>query len=144
MSVSKAMEVRRDLSELGHAADRLRLWLNGEIDEDDLACIELAFVEALTNSILYGPTDSGQPISVFIEILKTQIVVEIEDGSPPMPTLFDNTGAHRLEFDIKDIENLPEGGRGLSLIAISMDEVTFRVTEDRVRLRMVKNRPLPV
>ncbi len=134
------MLVARDLAELGKAADQLRQWLEPDIDEDGLACVELAFVEALTNSILYGPPDSGQPIGVFVDILDAQIVVEIEDGSPPMPTLFDNAGAHRLEFDIQDIENLPEGGRGLSLIAISMDEVTFRVTDDRVRLRMVKNR----
>ena len=134
------MVVGRDLAELGQAADQLRQWLEVEIDEDDLSCIELAFVEALTNSILYGPPDMGTPIAVFVEIFDTQIVVEIEDGSPPMPTLFDNAGAHRLEFDIKDIENLPEGGRGLSLIAISMDEVTFRLTDDRVCLRMVRYR----
>lgn len=134
------MLVGRDLAELGKAADKVRQWLDAEIDEDSLSGVELAFVEALTNSILYGPPDLGTPIAVFVEILDTQVVVEIEDGSPPMPTLFDDTGAHRLEFDIKDIENLSEGGRGLSLIAISMDEVTFRVTDDRVRLRMVKNR----
>ena len=140
MSVSKSMLVGRDLTELAKAADQLRQWLEADIDEDGLACVELAFVEALTNSILYGPPDTGQPISVFVDILDAQVAVEIEDGSPPMPTLFDDAGAHRLEFDVKDIENLPEGGRGLSLIAISMDEVTFRVTDDRVRLRMVKNR----
>ncbi len=134
------MLVRRDLAELGQAADQVCQWLEAEVDEDSLSCIELAFVEALTNSILHGPLDTGTSIAVFVEILDTQIVVEIEDGSPPMPTLFDNAGAHRLEFDIKDIENLSESGRGLSLIAISMDEVTFRVIEDRVRLRMVRYR----
>lgn len=140
MSVSKSMLVGRDLGELGRTADHLRHLLNDVVDEYSLSCIELAFVEALTNSILHGPPDTDTPIAVFVEILDTQVVVEIEDGSPPMPTLFDNAGAHRLEFDIKDIENLPESGRGLSLIAISMDEVTFRVIEDRIRLRMVRYR----
>lgn len=134
------MLVGRDLAELGQAADQVRQWLEAEVDEESLYCIELAFVEALTNSIIHGPPDPGTSIAVFVEILDTQVVVEIEDGSPPMPTLFDNAGAHRLEFDIKDIESLSESGRGLSLIAISMDEVTFRVIDDRVRLRMVRYR----
>lgn len=134
------MEVGRDLDELGQAADQIRLWLEDVIDDENLACIELSFVEALTNSILYGPPDADRPIGVFVDVEDRQIVVEIEDGSPPMPTLFDEAGAHRLEFDLKDIENLPEGGRGLSLIAISMDEVTFRVIDNRIRLRMVRYR----
>jgi anti-sigma regulatory factor (Ser/Thr protein kinase) len=138
--VNKTLMVKRDLKELGRAADQIRTWLVDVLDEDGLACVELAFVEALTNSIRYGPTENPSLIGVFVEVSDTQVAVEIDDGSPPMPTLFDDAGAHKLDFDINDLENLPEGGRGLSLIVLSMDEVTFRPVDNQMRLRMVRHR----
>ena len=140
MLTSRTLMVQRDLDALGPAADRMREWLDGVLDEDGAACVELSFVEALTNSIRYSPADSPRPIGVYLEISDAEVVVEIEDGSPPMPGLFDGAGAGRLDVGLDDLENLPEGGRGLSLIVISMDQVAFRVIEGEVRLRMTRRR----
>jgi anti-sigma regulatory factor (Ser/Thr protein kinase) len=97
-------------------------------------------VEALTNSIRHGPAESDQPIGVFFWVSDADVVVEIADGSPPMPSLFVGAGQERLELVTLDIMSLAENGRGLSLIALSMDEVSFVRADDQVRLRMVRHR----
>lgn len=132
--------VKRDLEAIGPAADTLRSWLHEVLDQEGLACVELALVEALTNSITFGAEAIKEPIGVFLEINATDVVVEIEDGLPPVRGLFDGAGAERLEFDPADRQNIPESGRGLSLIVVSMDEVGFRTVGDQVRLRMVRRR----
>ncbi len=138
--MSQMFDVRRDLEELGPAADRVRQALGGLLDDDGIADVELAFVEALTNSIRYGPADSLRPISIFLDLAEAYVALEIEDGSPLMPHLFDGASEQHLELHLDDLENLPEGGRGLSLIVMSMDEVSFRQIGDQVRLRMVRHR----
>lgn len=140
MTLSVDMMIGRDVSELGRAADQMRTWLAGVLDDDAAAGVELALVEALTNSIRHGPADSAQPIGIFLEVTDADVVVEVADGSPPMPTLFDGAGQQKLELDTLDIESLAEGGRGLSLIVLSMDEVSFVQADDQVRLRMVLHR----
>jgi anti-sigma regulatory factor (Ser/Thr protein kinase) len=140
MTFNANMTINRDFSELGRAADQMRAWLGGVLDEDSAAGVELALVEALTNSIRHGPGGSDQPIGVFLRISDDSVVVEVADGSPPMPTLFDGAGQQKLELEALDIADLPENGRGLSLIVLSMDEVSFVVTDSQVRLRMVRRR----
>lgn len=132
--------VRRDLDAVGPAADAIRRRLKDVLDEEGIACVELALVESLTNSILFGTGAIRNPISVFLEVSDADVVVEIEDGSPPMPELFEGAGSNKLDFDPTDRQNIPENGRGLSLIAISMDEVAFRMVGDHARLRMVRHR----
>ena len=140
MTLHANMMIGRDLSELGPAADQMRAWLSDHLNDDSAASVELALVEALTNSIRHGPADSAQPIGIFLEVTDADVVVEIADDSPPMPTLFEGAGQQKLELDTFDIESLPEGGRGLSLIVLSMDEVSFVQAADKVRLRMVLHR----
>lgn len=140
MGLTSSMMISRELSELGRAADQMRAWLQGVLDDDSAASVELALVEALTNSIRHGPSDSAKPIGIFLCVSDTDIAVEIADDSPPMPTLFEGAGAAKLALTSMDLEQLPEGGRGLSLIVVSMDEVSFVHSEGQVRLRMVMNR----
>jgi anti-sigma regulatory factor (Ser/Thr protein kinase) len=140
MTRQAEMMITRDVSELGPSADQMRAWLSSEVDDDSAGSVELALVEALTNSIRHGPPNSVQPIGIFLEITDSDIVVEIADGSPPMPTLFDGAGQQKLELDTLDIAEVAESGRGLSLIVLSMDEVSFVQAGDQVRLRMVLHR----
>lgn len=132
--------VERNLDAIGPVADALRATLKDVLDEEGVACVELALVEALTNSIHFGPDPSAGPILVFLDVTDTEVAVEIDDGAPPVPGLFDGAGAEKLDFDPADRQNIPENGRGLSLIVLSMDEVGFRAAGDRSRLRMVRRR----
>jgi anti-sigma regulatory factor (Ser/Thr protein kinase) len=137
---TRSLTVKRDLNEIGPAADTLRTWLHGTLDEDGAAGVELSMVESLTNSILYGPEGNLEPIDVFLEITDTEVSLEIEDGLPPVPELFANAGARKLDFDPDDLQNIPVSGRGLSLIVVSMDRVEYRTVDGQVRLRMVRRR----
>lgn len=132
--------VERNLEAIGPIADKLRLSLNGVLDEDGVACVELALVEALTNSILFSPQSAKDQILVFLDVTDAEVAVEIEDGAPLVPDLFSGAGAERLDFDPGDRQGIPESGRGLSLIVVSMDEVGFRTVDGRTRLRMVRRR----
>lgn len=140
MSFEASMKIDRDLGELGRAADQLRIWLGGTLDDDAAASVELAVVEAVTNSIQHGPPGCQQQIGIFLNVSDSRVVVEISDGSPPMPQLFDGAGQRKLDAEKLDLDSLSERGRGLSLIVLSMDEVGFVQIGDQVRLRLVRNR----
>ncbi|MDZ4085884.1 MAG: ATP-binding protein [Tabrizicola sp.] len=141
MAETRFRAVNRDLEAIGPAADALRDTLSGCLDEDGLACVELAVVEALTNAVVFGSSATGKPIDLFVEITERDVVVEIGDETQPDPGLFEGAGPERLDFDPSDRQGIPESGRGLSLMVVSMDEVGFRTVGDQVRLRLVRHRP---
>lgn len=141
MAETRFWAIDRDLEAIGPVADALRDSLQDSLDEDGLACVELAVVEALTNAVLFGASTTGAPVELFLEIGDRDVVVEIGDETQPDPALFEGAGLDRLDFDPDDRQSIPESGRGLSLIVISMHEVGFRKVGDQVRLRMVRHRP---
>jgi anti-sigma regulatory factor (Ser/Thr protein kinase) len=141
MAEMRFQAVNRDLEAIGPVADALRRTLRGLLDEEGLACVELAVVESLTNAILFGSSASGNPIELFLEIGDSDVVVEIGDENQPDPWLFEGAGLGQLDFDPADRQNIPESGRGLSLIVVSMHEVGFRKVGDQMRLRLVRHRP---
>lgn len=140
MNFTESLMVGRDFEELGRAADQMRTWLADVLDDDRAAKVELAFVEALSNSIRHAPSDRVKPIGIFLDVSDAEVAIEIADDSPPMPTLFHGAGEQKLDLATLDRENLAEGGRGLSLIVLSMDQVSFVLSAGQVRLRMVLNR----
>ena len=140
MAETRFRAVDRDLEAIGPAADALRDTLRDVLDEEGLACVELAVVEALTNAILFGTSACGRPVDLFLEIGDRDVVVEIGDDSQPDAALFEGAGQERLAFDPADRQAIPESGRGLSLIVLSMHEVSFRTVGDRSRLRLVRRR----
>lgn len=99
MPFRTTMMIERDFGELGRAADQLRVWLADVLDDDAAAGVELAVVEALTNSIRHGPSECKRPIGIFLEVSEADVVVEIADGSPPMPSLFDGAGQQKRKRD---------------------------------------------
>lgn len=141
MAESRFWALDRDLEAVGPAADAIRQNLRDVLDEEGLACVELAVVEALTNAILFGAPATGCPIGLFLEIDDRDVVVEIGDETQPDLKLFEGAGLAQLDFDPADRQNIPESGRGLSLIVVSMHEVGFRKVGDQTRLRLVRHRP---
>ena len=132
MPIIRHLTLGRNFDEVGAAADQVRVWVSDWLDDEGVAAVELALVEALTNAIRHGTSDSAKLIRVFIEMSNEQVGVEIEDSSPPMPSLFADAGADKIDFDPNDIENIPEGGRGLSLIVMGLlDWLWIRATHKR-------------
>ncbi|MES2814416.1 MAG: ATP-binding protein [Pseudomonadota bacterium] len=141
MAETRFRAVSRDLEAIGPAADALRHTLFDVLDEEGLACVELAVVEALTNAVRFGTSTTGKPIDLYLEIDDQDVVIEIGDETQPDPGLFHGSGPDRLDFDPSDRQSIAESGRGLSLMVVSMDEVSLRRVGDHLRLRMVRHRP---
>lgn len=138
---SHRLSIARELPAIGPVADLVHRLAAGVLDEDGVAAVELALVEALTNAILHGTLESAARIEIAITLGADAMVIEIIDSSPPMPLfLLQDAGEHKMAFDPDDLYSIPESGRGLSLIVMSMDEVTYRHVGDKTHLRMRRNR----
>lgn len=110
-------------------------------DQDARDAVDLALVEALSNAVKHGTQESAKRVGVEVTLTDTQIVLEIIDSSPPMPLfLLEDLNPDALEVDANDLDNVPESGRGLALIVMMMDEVTFHHTGDQTRLRLLRRR----
>ena len=135
------LAVPRDLRAIARCSSAVRSYALQIMGEDDASAVELALVEALTNAIKHGTAaqrDAGC-ISVNLRTTNGNLILEITDGSPLVPDgMLEQLGEHRLEFDYNDIDSIAEGGRGLSLIVLSMDEVSLRSSEHEFTLLMMK------
>lgn len=97
--------------------------------------LELAFVEACTNSAVHGSnTSSSSTIRVTLEIESSNIEIVIEDDGKP----FDPFKKDR-EINFDDISSLPCGGFGLSLIRRICDSVDYEHTGQGNRLTLRKS-----
>ncbi len=123
-SVRKAASIFREaIADLGAAGVRQEL--------------ELAFVEACTNSAKHGSSGkAGDQIKVTLEIQSSQVKVTLEDHGRP----FDPAG-QTCVIDAQRIEALPTGGMGLPLIRAIFDSVEYEPLPGRNRLVLVKRIP---
>lgn len=133
--------VERHLTAVSDVAMAVNDYASKVLDEDSAGLIELALVEALTNAIKHGSVhgrDTGQ-ILVSAHVADAALVVEVNDIVPVVPDgLLEKTRGQYSSHDITDVASLPEGGRGLLIIILSMDEVNLRTSNDRYILSMVK------
>ncbi len=138
---SHRLSIARELSAIGPVADLAHRLVAGVLDEDGVAAVKMALVEALTNAIQHGTGESAARIEIAITLGADAMVIEIIDTAPPMPLSFlQEAGEHKVEFDPNDLPSIPKSGCGLSLIVMSMDEVTYRHVGDKTHLRMRRNR----
>ncbi len=95
--------------------------------------IELAVVEAVTNSILHGYSNRPHgSVEVRVRVHSDRLVIEISDrGEPPPREMFDPARAVLPE-------GTAEGGRGAFLITSLMDDVESRSDGSGNTLRLTK------
>jgi len=136
-----SLTLDRDLKAVSSVALAVEAYAAAVLGKDGAAAVELALVEALTNAIKHGSSRgraTGQ-ITVNARVNGRALVTEVVDTVPVVPEgLLEKAGPHRLDVNIYDIASLEEGGRGLSIIVLSMDEVTLHTANDRYILSMVK------
>lgn len=86
--------------------------------------IELAVHEALSNVIYHAyKNEAGHPVTVIIGLMNGDITIEIRDHGITSLMPFSPLA---LEYDIFNIEELRESGRGLFFIHQLMDEVSYK------------------
>ncbi|MCC5996409.1 MAG: ATP-binding protein [Oceanicaulis sp.] len=131
----------RNLNAIASVAVAVKAYADAVLDDDGAAAVELALVEVLTNAIKHSGLRSraaGQ-IAVSAHVDGRELVVEVCDCAPLAPeALLEKARDKRVEVSVDDIALLEESGRGLSIIVLTMDEVTLHTDHDHYVLRMVK------
>lgn len=137
------IEVSRDLAAVSPAAQAVVRLAEGWEDEP-VQAVDLALVEVLTNIIRHGPQDATGPILLEVGVEGDRITVDVMDDAPPVPVdrlERARAGTGALECDPDDVARIPEGGRGLALVLLMMDEVVLQpLPGKRWRLRLVRRR----
>jgi serine/threonine-protein kinase RsbW len=140
MAGAMRLVVSSDLDTVKLIARAVRAICQDRLDTDELDAVEMALVEAVTNVIKHGyHGKSDESLAVGVALHQDRIVIEVEDTATPLdPSLLEQPTGDRFTFDHGDIEALPEGGMGIALIQMSMDDVTYVRDGQRNLLRMTK------
>ncbi len=111
------------------------------LDDEGLDAVELAVVEAATNIIQHGYNNRPDGrLSVIVERVPDGVAVDVVDRANPIPPGLLEAAGMPLAADPEDVAGLAESGRGLALIRLSMDEVSYQPGPNGNRLRMLKRR----
>ena len=133
--------VARSLEAVGPTVVKVRDFALAHMDEVAASEVELALAEALTNSVKHGQAHAreGTDVIVTVEVADGWLTVEVLDNVPVVPDgMFEKITESSLDFEVADLDAIPEGGRGLALIILSMDEVSLHTMADQFSLRMRK------
>lgn len=130
----------RDFSAISPLSQSVTALMANAFDQDARDAVDLALVEALSNAVQHGTKESAKQIALEVSLTETEITVDIIDSTPPMPLfLLDEVSPTALDIG-DELETVSESGRGLALIVMVMDEVTFHHVEDTTRMRLIRRR----
>lgn len=130
----------RDLAAISPLSQSVTALMAPAFDQDARDAVDLALVEALSNAVQHGTKESAKQIGLEVSLTDTEITLDIIDSTPPMPLfLLEDVDPDALEIG-DDLEAVAENGRGLALIVMVMDEVTFHHVQDQTRLRLIRRR----
>jgi len=120
------------------AADVRATCLTLGLDEDAASELELAVVEAATNVIRHGYGDRpGGRLEVIIGAdAGGGVRAEVLDGGRPIPV--GQLEQAEITFPLDDLDDIPDSGRGLALIKLSVDEWAYQSGPGGNRLTLIK------
>lgn len=105
-----------------------------------LGSLELATVEAVTNIVRHGwHNEAGHEIELTLTRRQDELEVLICDRGKPIPSDAFVASQCALNFDPKDVSNLPTGGLGLALIHTVADRLSYESVEGVNKLRLFKS-----
>jgi serine/threonine-protein kinase RsbW len=142
MTAKLKLSIDSDLGSVATAARGVRAACAGMLAVDTIDEIEIAVAEAINNVITHGYAGKhGQDIALQLCLGPEEVVIEIIDHAVPIPEgLLAGIAADPFQFDAVDVASLPEGGRGLALIRLTMDGVAYSSEAGENRLRLTKKR----
>ncbi len=104
-------------------------------DEIEVYQIEVSVVEGVNNAIKHAYHDqSGHEVEIIVSLHPDRITFEVCDTGEEMKA----REVTSLHCDPKHLEEIPESGRGLSIIRAVMDKVTYERMDRRNVLAMTK------
>ena len=95
-----------------------------QVTPRDADMVELCLTEALVNAVRHAYRGkSGFEVVLDIEMEPGAIAMEVATvGEPTTRAALKAAAAKAMRFDPKALDDLPEGGRGMLIIAEGMDE----------------------
>jgi serine/threonine-protein kinase RsbW len=112
------------------------LALAASLDETAAFQLELCVIEATTNAIRHAYSGMpGNEVEVIVELVADRISFSVCDSGKTHPDFEQMTP---LSFDWESLDQVSEGGMGLSIIRKIMDEVQYRSGQGRNCLVMTK------
>jgi serine/threonine-protein kinase RsbW len=143
MSVGIRLQIDSDLDKVALVARAVRALCSDVLDEEASDAVEISLVEAINNVIKHGYAGQpGRDVGVLVTMRQGEVEIEVVDQAVPMEAgLLASASEDRFAFDITNLDAIPEGGMGLALIRMNMDEVEYRSGNGENRLRMVKRLP---
>jgi anti-sigma regulatory factor (Ser/Thr protein kinase) len=131
------MQIGCDFGAIRKAAEWLRAGCK-DIDPAQLAELELAVVEAVTNVVKHGGIASTEKLSFELSREGDAIKIVITDpGRPISPAALD-LSASALDFDPEDVANLPTNGLGLAIIREVTDDFDYQTQNGINTMRLTK------
>ena len=124
----RELRIPADLAMLHDARDwAARAAADFGLEEEQRFQVRLATSEAVTNAIVHGSAAFGGAVELEAHEERGALVFEVRDAGAAAPA---GTAAERLA----------EGGRGLDLVALVMDEVQLERRAEGSVLRFTKRR----
>jgi serine/threonine-protein kinase RsbW len=120
------------LDEVSRVCAELQVLAQARGSIDWAAQIDLGLTEALSNVVRhgYGPARSGR-MSLQCEEQGEQWLITLKDRGDPIPKdLLDQADGSVFDFDPDDVQSIPEGGMGLSLIRNCFDQLDYQAEPD--------------
>ncbi len=140
MSTALSLQIDSDLESVELVAKAVRALCSDRLDETMLNDVELSVVEAVNNVIKHGyHGQRGSSVEIKVGLRTDRVVIDILDQAPPMP---EGVAAVKpgspFEFDPENLQDLPEGGMGMALIQMTMDDVSYSSEAGVNRLTLTK------
>lgn len=111
------------------------LTLAAAIDKTTAFQLELCVVEATTNAIRHAYAGlPGNEVEVIVELTADRISFKVCDSGKTHPAFDKQTAS----FNWESLDQIPEGGMGISIIKGIMDEVQYSSSQGRNCLTMTK------
>ena len=111
-------------------------------DGDTLNQLELALVEAINNVIEHAYSgESGHSLSIRLELLHDRVEIKLTDSGQGMNWAKLNRTKTVLDFDENDLCTLPEGGLGIAIMQMTMDDVRYERKDGVNQLTLMRYRP---
>lgn len=118
------------------AGERLASMLDHQFGEERGVQLRLGIVEAMTNVVEHGCAGrEGGYLHLLAVACPSQWCFTLTDNGQPIPgDAFRGADGSVFDFDPEAIDQLPEGGMGLSLIKLVFDRVDYKIEDTRNRL----------
>lgn len=128
------------LENISSVAEALRAFIDRHMPEEACNAVELGVVEALTNIVTHGYAGIAHGVvDLSFEQSESAAIVEVVDSGEPIPeAALRNAGSGCFDFNPADIDLLPEGGMGLSIIKSLFDVVRYQSEGNINRLTLAK------